>query len=249
MRVMLAALVNLSFFLLDPSGLQAQDDLRAVIDKAIKAHGGEANLDKHKASQTKTKGKVEREGNTIDFVEEVTLHLPNKFKSVSEFEFMGAHKIIVGFDGSQAWLNADGNDISMMFDKLTDLMKEQAYILEAARLSKLKDKRFELTSLGESKVQDKPAMGVRVGSKGHMDLNLYFDKNSGLLVKVEYRTLDLASNQEINEERIITEYQDKDGMKVPKKAIVNRDGKKYLEVEVVEVKFLNDIDDTQFSKP
>ena len=55
--------------------------------------------------------------------------------------------------------------------------------------------------------------------------------------------------QEVNEERIITEYQDKDGLKEPKKAVVNRDGKKYIDVEVLEVKYLDDIDDTQFSKP
>jgi hypothetical protein len=92
-------------------------------------------------------------------------------------------------------------------------------------------------------------VGVRVSSKGHKDINLFFDKNSGLLVKVEYRTFDLNSKQEINEERIITEYQNKDGLKVAKKAIVNRDGKKYIEAEVLEVKYLDDIDDTQFSKP
>jgi len=249
MRGMIVGLVSLGFVLAGSSPLPAQDDLKLIIDKAIKAHGGEANLDKHKASQTKTKGKLDPEGSMIEFTEEVTIHFPNKFKSTSQFDFMGPHKVLVGFDGATAWLNADGKDVSAMFDKLTDLMKEQAYILEATRLSKLKDKNYELSSLGETKVQDKSAVGVRVASKGHNDLNLFFDKESGLLVKVEYRTFDLNTKQEVNEERIITEYQDKDGLKVPKKAIVNRDGKKYIEAEVLEVKHLDDIDDTQFSKP
>ena len=117
------------------------------------------------------------------------------------------------------------------------------------RLTVLKNKDYELSSLGESKVQDKPTVGVRVSRKGHKDINLFFDKDNGLLLKFEHRTTDFNTMQEVNEERIITEYQDKDGLKEPKKAVVNRDGKKYIDVEVVEVKYLDDIDDTQFSKP
>jgi hypothetical protein len=103
--------------------------------------------------------------------------------------------------------------------------------------------------LGEAKFQDKPALGVRVASKGHKDVNLYFDKNTGLLARVVHRTLDIETGKEINEERIFLEYQDRDGLMEPKKAIVNRDGEKAAEVEVVELKDLNDIDDTLFSKP
>jgi len=36
---------------------------------------------------------------------------------------------------------------------------------------------------------------------------------------------------------------------VPKKVLVNHDGKKYLEIEVVEVKYPDDIDDSEFQKP
>jgi len=156
---------------------------------------------------------------------------------------------MVGYDGTKAWLNTDGKDMDTLVDKLTELMKEQVYLGEVTRLTNLKNKTYDLSSLGETKVQDKPAIGVRVTSKSHKDINLYFAKDSGLLIKFDHRTVDLNTMQEVNEERIITEYQDKDGLKEPKRAVVNRDGKKYIEVEVIEVKYLDDIDDTQFSKP
>ena len=38
-------------------------------------------------------------------------------------------------------------------------------------------------------------------------------------------------------------------MPVAKKVVVNRDGKKYLEVEVIEVKYLDSIDDSEFTVP
>ena len=55
--------------------------------------------------------------------------------------------------------------------------------------------------------------------------------------------------QEVDEERIIGEYQDIEGQKVPKKIVVNHDGKKFMEAEVTEMKFLDKVDDSQFEKP
>jgi hypothetical protein len=250
MRATLVPFLGLALFLLGSPPLRAQDDLRGVIDKAIKAHGGQEKIDKHKAGQVKSKGMVDVNGMTIGYSEEATYHLPNKFRSLQQLDVNGMNiKVMIGYDGTKAWINVNGMDVDMMLDKIADLMKEQAYLSEVTRLTVLKNKDYELSSLGESKVQDKPAVGVRVGRKGHKDINLFFDKDSGLLLKFEHRTVDFNTMQEVNEERIITEYQDKDGLKEPKKAVVNRDGKKYIDVEVVEVKYLDDIDDTQFSKP
>jgi hypothetical protein len=250
MRATILSLLILGVFLIASSSSRAQDDLRAVIDKAIKAQGGEERINKHKAGTSKSKGSVEAGGMSIDFTEEASFHLPNKVRSAQQLDVMGMPvKIIVGFDGTKAWLNVNGKDIDMMLDKLADLMNEQVYLSEVTRLTSLKDKKFELSSLGEVKVQEKPAIGIRVVNKGHKDINLFFDKETGLLVKFEHRTVDFNTQQEVNEERIITEFQDKDGAKEPKKAIINRDGKKYIDVEILEVKYQDNIDDTQFSKP
>jgi hypothetical protein len=250
MRARLFVLVGFGLALVCPASLPAQEDLGAVIDKAIKAHGGADKINKHKAGQVKSKGTVDVNGMTIGYMEEAWFHLPDKLKSVQELDINGtAVKMMIGYDGKNAWINVNGMNIDMMLDKIADLMKEQVYLSEVSRLTVLKDKKFELSSLGEAKVQDKPAIGVRVASKGHKDINLYFDKDSGLLVKFEHRTTDLNTMQELNEERIFLEYSDHDGMKEPKRLQVNRDGKKYIEGEVLEVKYLDDIDDTQFSKP
>ena len=250
MRARILSLFVLGLFLIASSPSRAQDDLRSVIDKAIKAQGGEDRINKHKAGTSKSKGTVEAGGMSIDFTEEASFHLPNKVRSAQQLDIMGMQvKIIVGFDGTKAWLNVNGQDVDKKLDKIADLMHEQIYLSEVSRLTTLKDKKFGLSSLGEVKVQDKPAIGIRVASKDHKDINLFFDKETGLLVKIEHRTVDLNSQQEVNEERIITEFQDKDGVKEPKKALVNRDGKKYIDVEIVEIKYQDNIDDTQFSKP
>jgi hypothetical protein len=112
-----------------------------------------------------------------------------------------------------------------------------------------KDMLFDLSALPEIQVEGKAAVGVRVRSRGHKDINLYFDKKTYLLVKVQRRMDDQISPEEVNEERFLTEYQDVQGIKTPKKCVVFRDGKKYLDMEVVEAKYLEKVDDREFVKP
>lgn len=49
-------------------------------------------------------------------------------------------------------------------------------------------------------MNDKPAIAIRVASKGHKDVTLAFDKQSHLMVKIEHRTLESGSGMEVNEE-------------------------------------------------
>jgi len=98
-------------------------------------------------------------------------------------------------------------------------------------------------------VEGKAAVGVRVASKGRKDISLYFNKETGLLAKVEHRTIDPMNGNEITEERIITEYTKTDGVPTPKKVTVNHDGNKYMEVEILETKRLEKLEDSEFAKP
>jgi hypothetical protein len=186
----------------------------------------------------------------INYTEDATFHLPNKVKSVQQLEVNGQQiTMTIGYNGEKAWMNLNGMNIDQMIDKITELMKEQVYMSQVSKLTALKDKKFELSALGAVQVEGKPALGVRVSSKGHKDINLYFDKMTGLLAKIEHRTIDPTSGKELNEERIITEYKDVDGEKEVKKAVVYRDGQKYVDAEVVEIKHLDTIDDSEFNKP
>jgi hypothetical protein len=231
-----------------PRGV-AQDEVKGIIEKAVKAHGGAEKLSKAKCMQSKSKGRLELFGG-IDMTQEMSAKFTGKFKEVVEMEVNGQKvRVISVYDGKKAAIIANDQAIEVT-DKLLEEFKEGAYALQVARLTNLlTDKSLTLSLLGESKVRDRPAAGVKIASKGHRDIDLYFDKESGLLAKVQTRKTDPQSMQEVDEERIITEYQEVDGQKAPKKVLVNHDGKKYLEVEVVEFKYPDDIDDSEFQKP
>jgi hypothetical protein len=243
LRLPLVAVLLLGF-----TQLAAAEGEKAIIEKALKAHGGADKLNKFKAVQTKTTGKLDLLGG-INFTSESTVQFPDKFKEVSQLEIMGQQVTATTiYDGKKVYINVNGNAVPVS-DKIEEEVKDVMRMGALMRMAFLADKGYELASLGETQVNDRPAVGVRVSRKGAKDVSLYFDKKTGLVAKVERRGVDPMSGQEFTEERIIKEYQDKEGMKAAKKLLINRDGNKYMELDITEVKFLENVDDSEFKQP
>jgi hypothetical protein len=87
-----------------------------------------------------------------------------------------------------------------------------------------------------------------VSAKGKLDVNLYFDKVTGLLVKTERRALGL-NQEEIALETFFTDYKEVDGVKYPMTLVLHHDGKPYMKQAVTEVRFEDQIDDSDFARP
>jgi hypothetical protein len=233
------------------SGRAADDTPKDIIAKAIKAHGGEDYLTKHKASRAQNKGKITLPGvGDAEFTQEVAYMLPDKLKDNLELSVAGQKiAIITVMNGDTVSITAGGNPVEVT-DNIKKAIKDARHMMTVGRLVPLlKDKGFELSIFGEAKVEDKPAIGVRVAMKDKKDLTLFFDKKTNLLVKIEHRTIEAATGNEINEERIIQEYKNnKDGVPSPKKVLVKHDGKTFLEAESVEFTYLESIDENEFKK-
>jgi hypothetical protein len=229
---------------------RAADDAQAILDKALKAHGGLEKLAKLKSSgvQSKAKGQVNQLGG-IDITMEI-FGQDGKFKHIIRGEVMGNKFTQTQvFNGENFWININGQEIPFGDEKVLAEIKEQVYTETVVGLAFLKKGKFELSPLGEIKVDDRPALGVRVSSKGHRDVNLYFDKEKGLLVKTETRTMDVQSKEERTEEKILRDYKEFEGNLVPTRILVNHDGKKALELEIEEVKIVEKFEDGTFAKP
>jgi hypothetical protein len=80
-------------------------------------------------------------------------------------------------------------------------------------------------------------------------VTLYFDKESGLLVKYESRVKDEGSGQEVNEEHFLSDYKEVQGTKQAGKVVTKRDGKLYLEGEVTDHQLSEKLDAGVFAKP
>lgn len=246
-KALLAAVVG-AFGLVLP--VRAADEAKAVVEKAIKAHGGLDKLLELKGApiQAKAKGRLHQLGG-IDVTIETSAQA-KKFKQVIQGEVMNtAFTQTILFNGKKVLIDVNGKEIKLDAKKLLAAVEEQLHASDITELVFLGKKGFELSPLGEVKVDDKPAVGVRVSSKGHRDVNLFFDRQKGLLIKTETRDLDFLSGQEVTTEKILSDYKKVAGLLRPTKVRILRDGKKFMELAVEETKLVDKFADEFFDKP
>jgi hypothetical protein len=244
------ALVAFGLVLAGPVAARADDaaDARAIVDKAIKAHGGDA-LTKYKAVTVQMKGTVQAMGQGIEFSGEVATHGPERQKLDIEASVAGQKfRVVNVLNGDKGWTRFGDETMELDKDKIAEA-KEQAHAGWVASLVPLKEKGYTLTTVGEAKVNDKPAVGVKVSYKGRRDVDLYFDKASGLLVKSEARVRDEESGQEVNEETFYSDYKEVQGTQQAMKFLVKRDGKVFMEGEATSYELTEKLPDSVFDKP
>jgi hypothetical protein len=225
-----------------------QAEVKALLDKAIKAAGGEEKLTKFKAGTSKLKGKLHAMGQAIEIAGEYALQLPDRLRVEIDFEIMGMKfKSVQIFNGDKGWISVNGMTMEIDKDMVAE-GQEGLHALAVTQLVPLKDKAYKLTLLGESKLGDRTVVGVQVARKGQRDVNLFFDKEKYLLLKSEHRTKDM-NGAEVNQETVYGDYKVADGMAYPTKLTIKQDGKDFLEAEITEYKPAEKLDDSLFAKP
>ena len=108
---------------------------------------------------------------------------------------------------------------------------------------------FELSAIGEAKVKGNDTFGIRVSKKGQRDISYFFDKKTHLLAKTETRSFDPATAKEVTQEKIITEYQDKNGLKVGKRVEILKDGEMFMDIEITDIDLRDKLDPSTFAMP
>jgi hypothetical protein len=229
---------------------QEGDESRALIEKAIKAHGGAAKLAAIKAIQLKVKGKA-FSPMEFTFTLDVSSQPPDKAKVVVEATIMEMNFTSINVvNGKEGWVSGMGKT-EKLDEKDVKEFHQQAHVERVTNLVALKDKSYKLSPLGEMKVGDHDAVGVQVTKKDCRDVNLYFDKKTHLLVKAEYRAVELIGKQEVQQEKLYYNYKKTEGgLMVPGRLVVNNDGKKFLEMDITEMTPMESpFDDNVFAKP
>ncbi|HKI33723.1 MAG TPA: hypothetical protein VKA46_17860 [Gemmataceae bacterium] len=222
-------------------------EARGIIDKAVQAVGGEAKLATARAHTQKVVGTFFGPAGAIAFTGEWAVNLPDQLRQTTESESDGMKfRTVKVIAGDKGWLRV--NDTLEELDKDTLATEhEQTYAVHVATLLPLKDKEFVLAPLGESKVGERPAVGVKVTREDRPTVALFFDKEKGWLLKAEFRVK--VHNTPVRQEVFYDDYEDADGLKRPKKTTIKRDGKVLVESAVTEFKPLDKIDAKLFERP
>src|SRR5262249_41324209 len=127
--------------------------------------------------------------------------------------------------------------------------KRLAYLQAAATTPLvLKGKGFKVKAGGEEKVNDKPALVVKVTGPDGKDFTLAFDKESGLPVRMIAKVMGFQG-QEFTQETTFADYKDFGGIKRPTKSDLKRDGQTFLVSELKDFKVLEKVDPKPFAEP
>ena len=151
-------------------------------------------------------------------------------------------------NGDKGWRKFGDNKMDLDGDALAN-EKRQIYLqVIPSPLLPLKGKGFKLEAAGEEKVGDKPAVGIKVTAPDGKDFTLYFDKESGLPVKLVAKVVGFQGD-EFTQETTYKDYKDFDGIKKATKVESKRDGENFIKSEITEFKVLDKVDPKTFSEP
>jgi hypothetical protein len=226
-----------------------QAETKALVDKAVKAMGGEAKLAKTKAFTTKGKGTIFQPGE-IPFTEETSWQPPEQYRADMEVTADNRKlKLVYVFNGDKGWIKTG--------ERTADMPKEVRLgfvdYFYALRLGmnplELNGDGVKLSPLGEIKIGERPAIGVQITRKAHKDVNLYFDNETGLPAKAEITTRNVFEDGEVLHEFFFNDFKEFDGIQVYTKMSWQKDGKKYMERELTEFKAEEKLEEGVFGKP
>ena len=173
------------------TGRAEDKDSRAIIDKAIKAAGGEKELAKFQAETFQEKGTYYGEGTPQPYTGKYAVQFPGRFR----MEIAGAFTLVL--DGDKGWIARGGKTEEMNKEQLAEQKESQYAGWVTTLLPLLEEKAYQLSSLGESKVGDRTVVGIKVSHPGHQDVKLYFDKDSGLMAKSVYHIKDRMTGKDM----------------------------------------------------
>jgi hypothetical protein len=220
-------------------------DTKAILDKAIKALGGEEKLAKAKAATWKTKGKISFGENDNAFKGDVTVQGLDHCRQ----EFEGdLGKFVMVLAGDKGWMAFGDNTTPLDKDPLDGAKRDIYLQMIPVTLLPLKDKDFKIEAAGEEKVDGKPAVGLKVTAPDKKDFTIHFDKESGLPVKLAAKITDFGG-AEVAQETTYSDYKEFDGIKKATKVVIQRDGKKFLEQQISDFKVLDKVDPKTFAEP
>jgi hypothetical protein len=218
---------------------------KAILDKAIKAMGGEEKLSRIKAFTVKGKGTVVVDGDDLPFTYETIAKGIDQYRSTYEGmaggeKFTGANVI----DGDKGWRKRD-DQVDKLEGKELDQEKRNAYLdVVPVLLTLLKGKGFKL----DSAESDSSTTGIRVTGPEGKEFTIRFDKDSSLPIRLSGEAVD-DQGDEFTQETTFEGYKEFDGIKVATKAIIKKDGERFVEIEELEFKAIDEVKPDSFAEP
>jgi len=235
------------------AGVAAADDKAdAVVKKAIEAQGGADTMNKYPAARFTMKGEISVMGMDLELSGDMAF-VSDKFRMNINTSVMGqpivVHQVVNGDKGKRTVKVGD------MAVQATNIEKDEIELSRLGRqvekLTPLLDaKKFTLRTGEDEDVNGKKAALVIATPKGlDREFKLYFDKDSGLLVKSAHQGKgpgEGGAQVDVYQESFPSEYKKVNGLQVPTRLEIHNDGKKFMTATLSDYEVLEKLDDAEF---
>jgi hypothetical protein len=230
---------------------------RAILDRAIEAHGGKDVLSRYKGLIIKSRGRFFGRQQPIDYTATSSFQAPDRLR-IEGVGRSGNTVITVTrvVNGNQGWRLATdptsktSGRLEVMNEEQMKEAREQMHLTLVSRFVPLLERDYQLEVLGETDIGRRHVVGLRVQRKSYRDIQLFFDKEDGLLRMTRVRVKDVySSNREVLAETTHSLYRKVKGMAVAHKVVTRYDNEPYIEYEVTEAVPVERLDERLFRKP
>jgi hypothetical protein len=226
------------------------DEAGDLLDRAVKAQGGDERLSKAQGITCRTKGHLQLQNVAFDLDGEATAQGTGLFRWKVSFSVMGrTNDALLVVTPEKIWnsnANRPANELPAEFAFLREVFRT---IRLAQNLHVLRDKDVTISHLGELKVDERICVGLKVVRKGWPDVDLCFDKETLLPARAEVRVKEPGDAEETVYGFHFSNFKDVDGVKLFAKVVLKRDDKTSLEMEFSDLRLQDKFDDNTFAKP
>ena len=222
-----------------------REDALIILNRAIRAHGGESALNRAQTGTRKCKGTMVTgaESESVPFTQEQSFNYPDKLRVKADVQKRGTTLSIV--NGNLGWYQAGGT-VNEMGTQIKEEVRQEMMIWYLATLTPLLDNKYDLKPVGDTRVGNRLATGVKVSSRGIKEITLFFDNDTGKLVKIVNKIR--FAGLPVDKEYLLSDHKSFDGALLPTRVVEMIDGRKYTEATDCVFEFRRQ-DDSLFSKP
>jgi hypothetical protein len=232
-------------FVVGPAGA-SEKEARDIVERAIKAHGGEAGLEKARFCVRSESGvRSQPGGKDIAFASESIRLLPDRVRLQIDVADKKLQTIVV-LNGDKGWIRSGGMATEMA-RPLVQEMREEAIVWWQSTLLPLTKGPFTLSTIPGMTIDGEEAVGIKVTGAGYVETRMYFFKRSGLLARIERRASDGGAAGE--KVFLFSNYKSFDGVRLPGKEVQLFNARKIVELTINKYRFLDKLEPGTFDRP
>jgi hypothetical protein len=224
---------------------QASDDPQVIVDRVIQAYGGPEKCTRWNIGHIKYIARLEK----VETIMDETFDFPGRFKRVVSAKTADKEVASMTFviNRDEAWMSEPGGGMTPM--KETEFADRAAHWFSGfCDPTYLRDRDCAVSVVGEEDVRNEPTVVLRIDSPLRAS-TVFVSKRNGLMVKTKAKLPKLLSKDEADSETYLSDYRDFDGTKVPTQITSMSKGKMVMGMSILELEFLDKVEDKVFAKP